>query len=47
MREEERTQENAISKEKKTKVSQKWTVRQRGNGGEWKKNLARTAEFLS
>lgn len=34
MREEQRAQENAISKEQKTKVSQKWTERQRGSGGE-------------
>ena len=48
MREEQRTQENAISQEQKKKVSQKWTAKQRGSGGEWKEKTRLVRQnFLS
>lgn len=47
MREEQGTQKYAISEEQKTKVSEKWTERQRGSEGEWEENLPHPAGFLS
>lgn len=46
MRREQRTQENAISKEREKKVPQKLTERPSGSGGDRKTEPAHAAEFF-